>query len=243
MNKYLKYGLFGLGGLMLFAVTFTMVAVFSGAPLHEMAGIGMFIDPPEEEEGIAEATTGEEGAADPDAPVEPISGTDALMKNAGLLQAWSMPSPYTGSELHKLEKELTDQVRENSLERQRLRVRRLELDELEKTLTDKYTELADLRAKLEEFEGKLALREAELLRDESSEVDRRRQGWEDLAKIYEGGDAAQNAMLIAEEKPADGALILRALPEEEAGKILREITPDTLRKEFFDAYRAAAETP
>lgn len=240
MNKYLKPSLMGAAGLGLFGVTFTMVAVFSGAPLHEVAGIGMFIDPPEGTEEVADA--GSEQGAEDDVTAEPVSGTEALMRNAGLLTSWSLPAPFTGGELHNLQKELTDQIRENTLEREKLRVRGLELDEREQHITDQYAELVSMRTKLEELESTLDLRQAELVRDETVHAEREVQGWKDLASLYKGGEAKEVVALIAEEEPADAALILRELDEKLAGEILREIAPEDRRK-YIDAYRQAAQVP
>ena len=240
MNKYLKLSLMGAAGLGLFGVTFTMVAVFSGAPLHEVAGIGMFIDPPEGTEEVADG--GSEPGTEDDAAAEPVSGTEALMRNAGLLGSRSLPAPFTGGELHNLQKELTDQIRENTLEREKLRVRELELDEREQHITDQYAELVGMRTKLEELESALDLRQAELVRDEQAHDEREVQGWKDLAELWEGGEAKDIAPLIADEEPASAAVILRELDEKLAGEILLELAPEDRRK-YIDAYRQAAQIP
>lgn len=240
MSKYLKIALLGAAGLVLFGVTFTMVAVFSGAPLKEVAVIGRLVGGPDERGDDAPAVA--MGGSDEE-KVEPVSGEEALMRNAGLLSSWNLPAPFTGSELHKLQKELTDQIRENSIEREKLRVRSLELDEMEQALKDKYAELAGMRSKLEELESSLDLRQAELERDEKARAEREVQGWKDVAKLLSGGKPKENALLIAEEDPEYAARILRELGEAQAGEILRLIEPSSERRKFLDAYRKAAQVP
>jgi len=93
---------------------------------------------------------------------------------------------------------------------------------------------------LEELEGQIDLRMAELERDESIAKDQERQSWRKLAEIYKGGDAEANSKMIQEESPEDAALILRELESSEVGSILRLIQPPSERKKYTDAYRLAA---
>ena len=233
MNKALKYAAFGIGGVALFAGTYVGIAVMTGAPLHEMAGLNMFFDPPEEGEGeeMAEAEQPEAVAEE-----EP-TGTELLEANAGLLGAFMIESPFSGTELRNLEKELKGKLRDMRIERERLEVRDLELDERESSLLERQGELAEMRTKLEELENSLDLREAELVRDENARDERILQGWRDTAKLYKDGSAEVNAKMLAEEAPEDAALILRELGEKQAGDILRLMAPASVRKEYMDAYR------
>jgi len=237
MSAYLKYVLLAVGGIGLFIGTYTTVAVFSGAPLHEVAGIGMFVEAPEG----AEDGDAAEGVADA-TPEEPAEGAKVLEQNVGLLGTFMIDSPFNGAELRGLQDELKRKAKEHEIERQRLGLKALELEEWEARLKDQFAGLADRRTMLEELESSIALRMAELTRDESAKAEAEQKSWRDMAKLYAGGEAAANAFLIAEEDAEHAALILRALPEEEASAILQELQP-AKRKEFMDAYRRAGTTP
>ncbi|HIG11678.1 MAG: hypothetical protein ABGY71_04575 [bacterium] len=238
MHKILKYGLFGLGGFSLFLGSFTGIAALSGTPMHQVAGIGAFFDAP----AVAPGTTrtSEEPRVANEEPA--ISGQDALERQAGLLGAWMVPSPFTGTELRSLQDELKAKFQENRELLGTLRARELELDEWEKTLQEKYNELADIRTKLEDMEGDLELRYAELERDEAAERSRELAGWEAQAELYKGGEPEINASMLANETPEDAALLMRALGPTAAGEILRLLEPPELRKAFMDAYRRVSET-
>ena len=54
-----------------------------------------------------------------------LSGREALERQAGLLGAFMVESPFTGTELHKLQDELKGKFQENRLLSERLRVREL----------------------------------------------------------------------------------------------------------------------
>ena len=225
--------MYGLIGLTLFAGSYVGIALVSGAPLHQVAGISMFVSTPE---GAAESGDGS-NMADVEGAVPTPS--ELIEANVGLLGAYMIESPFSGSELRNLVGELKEQVREQTIERERLRMRNLELDEWEQALRERQAELAELRTKLEDLEGAVDLRMSELIRDESARDEKELQGWKDLAKLYTGGDAAVNAKMLTEESPKDAAKILRQLTDADAGEILRLITPNSVRKEYSDAYRDA----
>jgi flagellar motility protein MotE (MotC chaperone) len=239
MNKFLKYGLFGLAAIALFFGVFVGVAALTGAPMHEVAVIGSLFEAPAEDANannmpmVAEQNSGD-AAQD---------GRDALLRQAGLLGAFTMPSPFSGGELRTLETELRAKFRENRDLAERLRARELELDNEEKEFREKYEELADLRTKLEDLESSLELRFSELERDEAAKRGRELAGWKKQAELYAGGEPEANARLLEMEAPEDAATILSQLDPSEASAILQQVTPITRRKEFMDAYRKANETP
>lgn len=235
MNNTLKTSMMALGGLGLFTGTYVGIALISGAPLHEVAGISMFVDAPETPEGPAPSALVADNSVD-----EPEkTGSELLNSNAGLLGAFMMDAPFTASELRGLENELKRKLREQTIERGALEVRSLELDEWEHSLRERQTKLASLRTKLEEMENKIELRTAELERDEDVAKDRERQSYRELAAIFKGGSPEVNAGMMMSESPEDAALILRELDPAQAGEIMRLIEPRTERKKYMDAYRLA----
>jgi flagellar motility protein MotE (MotC chaperone) len=237
MNSIATKALVGAGAVALFAASYVGIAVISGAPLHEVPVLSSFVEAPE---GAGEEVAGGERA--PRRASEPRrTGSELLEANAGLLGAFMIESPYSATELRKLEEELKRKLREMTTERESLEVRALELDEWESSLRERQASLADLRTKLEALEESIELRTAELAAAEVEKDAVDRQGWKDLAKLYKSGEAEVNARMLAEESPEDAARILRELPDQQAGEILRLITPASTRKAYTDAYRAAAD--
>lgn len=236
MNKFLKYGLLGLGGLVLFLGTFLVAAMLSGAPMHEVAIVGAFF--PEPDAG---------GGNDTGAPVQVVhedpvrSPAEAMARQAGVLGSFTMPAPFNSTDLHKLEAELKTKIRENVALQKNLREGQLELDKERADLDDDYRKLIDLRTKLEEFEQSLELRQQELERDEAAASARAENGWRDTAAIYAAAEPAAAAVMIAEETPADAARLLHLLKPEEASAILLLVEPVAKRQELMTEYRKAAE--
>lgn len=236
MNSIAKKALLGAGATLLFAVSYVGIAVISGAPLSEVPVIKSFVSAPEG----AEPEVARGGERRERAPEARRSGSELLEANAGLLGAFMIESPFSATELRKLEDELKRKLREMSTERESLEARALELDEWESSLRERQASLADLRTKLETLEESIELRAAELAADEAERAATELQGWKDLAKLYKSGEAEVNARMLAEETPEDAARILRELSDAQAGEILRLITPASNRKLYTDAYRAAA---
>ncbi len=236
MNKIVKYSLFGVGGLALFMGTYIGIALISGAPLHEVPVLSMFVDPPEK----APATETDPEVATEDLKREKRVGADLMDSNVGLLGAFMMESPFKASDLRKLENELKKNLREQSIERQAMDSRALELDEFDNALRERQAELADRRTKLEEMEGKIELRFAELEYTENVNKERERQGWRKLAEVYKGSTSQASALMLVDEEPEDAALILQELDPKIAGEILRAVQPTENRKKYMDAYRQAS---
>jgi len=235
MNAIATKALLGAGAVALFAASYVGIAVISGAPLHEVPVISSFVDAPEGDDEVAQAPRSSEPRPEPRR-----TGSELLEANAGLLGAFMIDSPYSATELRKLEGELKRKLREMTSERESLEARALELDEWESSLRERQAALADLRTKLESLEESIELRAAELSAAEAEQAAVERQGWKDLAKLYKSGDSKANAHMLSEETPEDAALILRELSEKQAGEILRLINPASTRKLYSDAYRAAA---
>lgn len=235
MKNLIPYITYTAIGSALFAGSYVGIAAMSGAPLHEVAGINFFVEPPEVVEDEFETNE----VATTETNTDPQSGEELLEANVGLLGAYMIESPFSGTELRDLVNELKRQQREHTLERERLQVRALELDEWEQALRERQSELAELRTKLEDLEGTIDLRMAELIRDEGARNEEELASWKKMAKLYTDGTPEVNALMLAEESPEDAALILHELDEAQAGEILRLMEPTTLRKKYLDAYRLA----
>ena len=237
MNKIVKYSLLGVGGTILFLGTYVGIAVASGAPLHEVPLISMFVDEPEEPEG---PDPDEEELAKESLPREERTGNDLLNANAGLLGAFLMEPPFSPKGLRELENELKKKLREQTIEHETIELRKLDLDEWENSLRERQGELEDRRTKLEELESTINLKISELEYNQAVKEEEAEAGWRRLADMFKSSDAAAAAEMIQLETPADGAKILSQLNTKQAGDILRSITPASKRKEYMDAYRVTA---
>jgi flagellar motility protein MotE (MotC chaperone) len=236
MNKIVKYSLFGVCGTALFLGTYVGIALVSGAPLHEVPLISMFVGPPEEPEGLSED---EVDLANEKTPREDRTGNDLLNANAGLLGAFLMEPPFSPKGLRELENELKRKLQQQSIEVENLRLRKLELDEWQSSIRDREAELSDRRTKLEALESKINLGLSELEYNQAVEQENVEEGWRRLAEMYKGSEPRVAAEMLQAEDPVDGALILMELNNKVASDILREVTPASERKKYMDAYRLA----
>lgn len=236
MNKIVKYSLFGVGGTVLFLGTYVGIAVASGAPLHEVPLISMFVEPPEEPEG---PDPEEVELAKENLPREERTGNDLLNANAGLLGAFLMEPPFSPKGLRDLENELKKKLRDQTIENQVLANRKLDLDEWEASLRERQGELADRRTKLEELESQINLQISELEYNQAVKEEEAEAGWRGLSEVYKSSTPAAAAEMIQLEEAVDGAKILIALNPKAASDILRAITPASERKKYMDAYRLA----
>ena len=249
MNSMLKYALFGVGGLVLFSGAFVVFAALSGAPLSEVAVIGRFVPKPEGEEEKDAHEAESEIASAPDHAAAPVAHADpakrmpdkkALEANIGVLGAFLMPSPYSSTELADLQQELRTALADAKERLARIDAREGELDEWERTLSDRLADLKALQASIEKSEGELALREAEVARDEKAKREREAQGWTEVARFFEEGDPEELAQKLVRLGPKEAARILRALDEARAGELVNAL-PQEKYNEFLEAYRTQSE--
>src|SRR5262245_60348770 len=105
MNRLIEIAVMALGGVSLFLVAFVGFASLSGKDMSQVAVIGkLFPAPPgeaQEHSVVAEAA--------PDAEREHgknLSDAAVVEASLGVLSAWTLPSPYSTSELRVLSEEI-----------------------------------------------------------------------------------------------------------------------------------------
>ena len=233
MNKPAKIALIASGSLGAFVIAFVGFSLMLGTPPHEIRVIGALFPGPamDEQETVAAITKGPK-----DQPPRP------RVRNAGLgvLDVFRIDSPYSTSELDRLVKDVKRKLGELD---QRLREsgeRGEELDERASFLDDQYKTLQELRAGLEEWEAELDLRQAEVERDETARKAREEASWKRLSKLFEKGDAREQAGRLKGYGPEDAALILGQLKPVRAQELLEGLS-EADWQDYAEAYRLLEE--
>ena len=232
MSKIIEIVAMLLGGLSLLAVSFVGFSVLSGAPLQDVAVIGgMFAT--EDEDG-AKSNGSDAAPATPPEP-EKRSNTEVVEASIGSMGAWSLPSPFTQTELKSLADEMKGKLR-------RLDLREAELDQREKEvladqelIAERFESLETMRKELEAFKAELTLREQEVLRDESAAQEEETARWGDVARVIAALEDEAAGLRLASFPPDDAASILVAMDPERAAELLNQLEGDRW-KDYVEAY-------
>src|SRR5262245_22730687 len=207
MNRLIEIAAMVLGGVSLFAVCFVGFLTMSGKPLHEVAVIGRFFPAPagpEAGSGGGDQPPGDAGAAQAPPSERPKDLTDpqVLDANLGILGAWTLPSPYSASELRTLQDQLKTRLRGLDEREAAVAAREHQVQEQVDALQEREQNLEHLRASLESYEAGLSEREQSLQLKEGAAEQRQQAKWAEVARVLAG------------------------LPDEDAGKRLLEYTPE-----------------
>src|SRR5262245_16167457 len=236
MNRIIEIVAMAVGGLSLFLVCFVGFVAMSGKDMSQVAVIGKLFPAPQEEEHAAQ---GEELAQGEEHPAESLSDAAVIEASLGVLSAWTLPSPYSSSELRVLSEEIKRKHAELGEREHALARRERATAEDERELEERLQSLEELRAHLEGLQLELSEREVELGRKADAALAGDEARWAELAGVIGAiDDAADAAARLQEYAPADAAKILRALDDDErAGEILNAV-PGERWKSFVDAYGA-----
>ena len=237
MNRIIELIAMAIGGLSLFLVCFVGFAAMAGKDVSRVAVIGkLFPSPPE---GGEEANApGEEHASEEPGQGQ-LSDAAVIESSLGVLSAWTLPSPYSTSELRVLSEEIKKKRLELEEQEHALGRRERAVKEDEQELEERLRMLEELRAHLEAMQAELADREQRVLGKESAEAARKNAGWAELAGVIGAiEDPGAAARKLQEFEPAEAAKILRALDDEtRAGEILNAVE-GTRWKDYVGAYTA-----
>jgi hypothetical protein len=237
MKKPVEIALLAAGGLGLFGICFVAFAAVTGAPMHEAPVVGgLFPEPAEEPEPEAVAERAERTPAS--LPERRNTTLDVVNANLGLLGGFSIPAPFSRSELEQLVDDLMH--REEDLEQRLAAVAERE-QELQEQLTLLAGQAADLDALREEIDvraAELELRALELRRDERALEADEALRYANLAALYADGDVKQAASDLQAMTAEEAALVLRNLEDDRALELLRAL-PDEARREYADAWAVA----
>ena len=230
MNPLIKIALVAIGSGAGFVGAFTGFSLALGAKGHEVAIIGgLFPQPPEE------VADGEETPEPP--PEIPASMRRPARKaGIGVLDVFSIDSPYSSAELDELAQTLERKLREVELRLETVAEREARADDREQFLTERYAGLQELRTALEVWETELSQRAAEVARDETARAERESQSWSRLSKLFEKGDASEQGVRLLSYPADEAARILQQLKPTRAQELLDNVPSDSW-KEYAEAYR------
>lgn len=237
MNRIVELIAMAIGGLSLFLVCFVGFAAMAGKDVSRVAVIGkLFPAPPEGEEGTP--APDEEHASEEPAHGQ-LSDAAVIESSLGVLSAWTLPSPYSTSELRVLSEEIKKKRLELEEQEHALGRRERAVKEDEQELEERLRMLEELRAHLEAMQAELADREQRVLGKESAEAARKNAGWAELAGVIGAiEDPGAAARKLQEFEPAEAAKILRALGDDtRAGEILNAVE-GARWKDYVGAYTA-----
>jgi flagellar motility protein MotE (MotC chaperone) len=243
MNKIIEIIAMAVGGLSLFLVAFVGFASMSGRDMSKVALIGKMFPAPAATggehgtEGGEHAATGEAGHEAGEEHTETLSDTAVIEASLGVLSAWTLPSPYSTSELRVLSEEIKRKHAELEEREGALGRRERAVTEDEHELEERLKTLEELRTHLEALQQELTDKEAELARQETSLEAGKDARWAQVALVISGiEDPAAAAKKLQEFPPEDAAKILRAVGDDaRASEILNQV--DSSRwKSYVDAY-------
>jgi flagellar motility protein MotE (MotC chaperone) len=216
VNKLIEIAALILGGVSLFTVCFTSFAAMSGKPLNEVAVIGKFFEgaPPAGHEAQAPVEV------EPPAPEAPRSDHEVIEANLGMLSVFTLPSPYSPSELQELTEELKGRLFRLDQEERDLEAREQQVEEKLRGVDERLAQLTALRTSLEEFEASLIERARETERAEAAVSQRRQQRWAEVARLLDELEDADASAFLSEYEPDEAAQVLRQLDPERAAVLL-----------------------
>ena len=225
MNRIFEIAAIALGGVSLFTVCFLGFAAMAGVPLNEVAVLGkIFPEAPDPGEPKPVSSQDQGEGIEFDSPDEVYAHTQ------GVLSAFRLDPPFTGSELKSLGDEL--KLKNIQLE-QRLREvsgREEALDQREEALADQFEALDEMRAKLEAFEQELSLRAEEIGRDEAAAEEAAQQRWTALAAVFAEQRAEDAVTRLKAYSPEDATKILLNLDKSQAIEILDEFKGEDFKR-------------
>ncbi len=237
MNRLIEIAAMVLGGASLFTVCFVAFVTLSGRPIHEVAVIGKLFPAPEE--GREERAVEGEGPEGQETAPRNLSDAAVVEASLGLLSAWTLPSPYSTSELRVLSEELKEKRAELEERERSLGRRERTVQEQERGLEERARSLEELRALLEQDEEELLAREQTLARGESAASAAEDARWAEVGRVLEGLEDEQAGKRLLEYTPQEAARVLAGMEDEQrAGEILNQVQ-GARWKEYVDAYTAA----
>jgi len=235
MNRLIELAAMLLGGLSLFAVAFVGFTVVSGTPMSEVPMVGSFFEPPQLE------TAPDDGEEEKERQERLAERTDkeVIQASMGVLDVWSLPSPYTRTELQTLTDELKARMHRLDLQETELAEREARVQEQLDVVAERFETIESLRAQLDSYRDELELRAQEVERVESDADARREARWQRVAGVIANLDDEVAGARLSSYSPEDAAMILTAMDDGRAADLLNQLQGERW-KEYVDAYTRLA---
>jgi len=238
MGKFIEILAMTLGGFSLFAVAFLGFAISSGKDLEEVPVIGSML-------------TAEKPEVDPEAGLTPAEKIplstrpkeEIIQHTAGVLQTFSVKSPYSQSEL----KELADSLKETKLKLER-RVEEVEAESMDigfrnEALDDREARIGELQKQLDLRTEELLLRESEVQRDEQLATEREQLVYQNKASSLADLTPDVAVERLASYQVEEVAKILHAMDDNKASLIVKVLPQDRWEEVVDRLSRLRADFP
>ena len=240
MNRIIEISAMAIGGLSLFLVAFVGFVSLSGKDMSQVAVIGRLF-PARAGDAANEhgASAGGDEHAETKTGAKGLSDAAVVEASLGVLSAWTLPSPYSTTELRGLSEEIKRKHAELTESERALARREREVQDSETELGDRLKTLTELQKHLESVQVELSEREQAVARRESTLEANADSRWSAVAGVFAAiEEPAAAAKRLAEYEPEEAAKVLRAMNDDErAGAILNALD-ETRWKEYVGAYTA-----
>jgi len=226
MSRIIEIAAMAMGGLSLFLVAFVGFVSLSGKDMSQVAVIGkLFPAPAEKSEHGEVASEGEQAGTRGEERGKGLSDAAVVEASLGVLSAWTLPSPYSTTELRGLSEEIKKKRAELAESEHALARRERAVQDDESELAERMKTLAELQKHLESLQGELSEREQAVARRESTLEANADSRWASVAGVIAAiEEPAAAAKRLQEYEPDEAAKILRALNDDErAGEILNAL--------------------
>jgi flagellar motility protein MotE (MotC chaperone) len=235
-----KTALIVLGGGGLFAGSFLGFSLASGHSLKDLPLLRKFSNEPatatiqmpvhSEEDDAAPA---DEKSTDKQKPPGQPAKTPGM---ASVLGAFVLPAPFSSEELGDMQSRLAARLAEVETSLAAAKKKEQDLDDRERALLGRETELQRLKTEVDMRSRELSMREMEIKRDTDAANAVEKQSWVEVARFFQDGEPEELSKKLATFDPDNAARILRQLDDERAIAIVNALPPDKY-KTFLDAYR------
>ena len=231
MKQLIKSIGMAVGGAGLFLGAMVGFARMQGVAWHELPIVGSAFPVPPKIELRPEQPL-PQAAATKAAPPKLEAQTASL----GVLDVFRIDSPWTAAQIDELVNDLKTSKLDLEKRLADAADREAKLDARAIMLDEQYTVLKDLRREMERWKSELELQAAELESSKKAKTARDDLGWDQVAKLFEKGDAAELSARLKTYAPEEAAKILAKLKPTRAQEILNSLNGDEW-KEFAEAYR------
>ncbi len=235
MNPVIKIAAMVVGGAGLFLGSLVGFSRMNGVPWHKVPLVGSAFPPPPE----IEQPPQEPSVAPAPTPVVPPK-LEAQTAGLGVLDVFRLDAPWNATQIEELVTDLKASKLELDKRLADIEKREAKLDARATLLDEQYAVVKGLRAELDRWKGELELQAAELENAKRQKNARDQAGWEQVAKLFEKGDATELGARLKTYEAQDAAKILAKLKPARAQEILNTLSGEEW-KDFAEAYRLSVK--
>ncbi len=236
-----KTALIVLGGTGLFAGSFVGVSIMSGHSFKDIPLLSKFSKEPATPVNAPAHPMDTEPA--PDEPPAETAKTPVAMTpsaTASVLGAFVLPSPFSSDELSGMQSKLAARVAEADASAATAKKKERDLDDRERALLGRETELQKLKETLDSRSQEMSMREMEIKRDADAATQIEAKSWVEVARFFQDGEPEDLAKKLSLFDPDNAARVLRQLDDERAIALVNALPPEQY-KTFLDAYRKTSK--